>query len=187
MAIASPALDTLRETLTDDFRDTKLNLASVLAGENLTDSQAWGIALASARFLRSSKLAAAMEADLAGGLGPAAVAVISDATAAAALMAMTTVYYRFRHMIGKETYASRPPRLRMQRMAKPATTSVEFELMSLACAALAGCEFCLQNHEAKIVADGISEEACHDCIRIAAVVAAAAVAFGKDDHGETEE
>ena len=55
--------------------------------------------------------------------------------------------------------------------------------MSLACAALAGCEFCLQNHEAKIVAEGTSEESCHDCVRIAAVVAAAAVATdaGGDD------
>ncbi|NCX99711.1 MAG: alkyl hydroperoxide reductase [Planctomycetia bacterium] len=173
--MTAPALDALRETLPDDFKDTKLNLASVLAGENLGDAQAWGIALAAARFLRAPRLASALEADMRAGLGEAA-AVISDATAAAGLMAMNTVYYRFRHMIGKESYASRPPRLRMQRMAKPATSAVDFELMSLACAALAGCEFCLQNHEAKIVAEGTSEESCHDCVRIAAVVAAAAVA-----------
>ena len=176
MPITAPALDALRETLPDDFKDTKLNLASVLAGENLGDAQAWGVALAAARFLRAARLASALESDMRAGLGEAAAAAISDATAAAGLMAMNTVYYRFRHMIGKEAYASRPPRLRMQRMAKPATSAVDFELMSLACAALAGCEFCLQNHEAKIVAEGTSEESCHDCVRIAAVVAAAAVA-----------
>lgn len=176
MPLASPTLDALRDTFTDDFKDTKLNLASVLSGENLTDAQAWGVALASARFLRAHRLMNALEADLRAGLGEPAEAVISDATAAAGLMAMNTVYYRFRHMIGKESYAARPPRLRMQRMAKPATSAVDFELMSLACAALAGCEFCLQNHEAKIVAEGTSEDACHDCVRIAAVVAAAAVA-----------
>jgi lipoyl-dependent peroxiredoxin subunit D len=173
MPIAAPALDALRETFPEEFKDTKLNLASVLAGENLSDAQAWGVALAAARFLRTPRLALALEADMNAGLGDAAAAVISDATAAAGLMAMNTVYYRFRHMIGKETYSSRPPRLRMQRIAKPATTAVDFELMSLACAALAGCEFCLQNHEAKIVAEGTSEEACHDAVRIAAVVAAA--------------
>jgi alkyl hydroperoxide reductase subunit D len=139
--------------------------------------------LQAARFLRAARLASALEADMRAGLGEAAAAVISDATAAAGLMAMNTVYYRFRHMIGKESYASRPPRLRMQRMAKPATSSVDFELMSLACAALAGCEFCLQNHEAKIVAEGTSEESCHDCVRIAAVVAAAAVATDAGDDG----
>ena len=176
MPLAAPALDALRETFPDDFKDTKLNLASVLAGETLTDAQAWGVALASARFLRAPRLVTALEADIQAGLGEQAAAVISDATAAAGLMAMNTVYYRFRHMIGKDSYESRPPRLRMQRIAKPATSALEFELMSLACAALAGCEFCLQNHEAKIVAEGTSEEACHDCVRIAAVVAAATIA-----------
>jgi len=178
MPIACPALDALRETLPEEFKDTKLNLSSVLAGENLSDAQAWGVALASAWFLRAPKLASALELDVEAGLGETAAAVISDAKAAAGLMAMNTVYYRFRHMIGnasgKESYSARPPRLRMQRMAKPATTAAEFELMSLACAALAGCEFCLGNHEAKIVGEGVSEEACHDAVRIAAVIAAAA-------------
>jgi alkyl hydroperoxide reductase subunit D len=180
MPLAAPALDALRETLPEEFKDTKLNLSSVLAGENLSDQQAWGIALAAARFVRAPRLAAALASDIATGFGDAANPMISDATAAAGLMAMNTVYYRFRHMIGhvagKESYAARPPRLRMQRIAKPATTAVAFELMSLACAALAGCEFCLENHEAKIVAEGTSEEACHDAVRIAAVIAAAAVA-----------
>jgi alkyl hydroperoxide reductase subunit D len=176
--LATPALDVLRDGLPEEFRDTRLNLSSVLAGENLSDAQAFGVALASAEFLRAPRLAAALAADLRAGLGDAADAVISDATAAAGLMAMNTVYYRFRHMIGKESYAARPPRLRMQRMAKPATSAVEFELMSLACAALAGCEFCLQNHEAKLLAEGTSEDACHDAVRIAAVTAAAACGLG---------
>jgi alkyl hydroperoxide reductase subunit D len=175
MPIAMPALEALRDSLPDDFKDTRLNLGSVLAGENLNDSQACGIALAAARFLRGPKLAAALVSDIQGGLGETAAAVISDAEAAAGLMAMNTVYYRSRHMLGKESYAARPARLRMQRIAKPLTDAVHFELMSLACAALAGCEFCLQSHEAKLVASGTSEDACHDCIRIAAVIAAAAV------------
>jgi alkyl hydroperoxide reductase subunit D len=174
MPLATPALDALRDTLPEEFKDTRLNMQSVLAGENLTDAQAFGVALAAAHFLRAPRLAAALTADLQAGLGDAAAPVISDAVAAAGLMAMNTVYYRFRHMIGKESYAARPPRLRMQRMAKPATTAVDFELMSLACAALAGCEFCLQNHEAKLLAEGTGEEACHDAVRIAAVVSAAA-------------
>jgi alkyl hydroperoxide reductase subunit D len=176
MALATPALDAWRDTLPDELKDIRLNLSAVLAGENLAAPQALGVALAAARFVRAKNLADALEADLRAGLGDAATPVISDAIAAAGLMAMNTVYYRFRHMIGKESYGARPPRLRMQRMAKPATSAVEFELMSLACAALAGCEFCLQNHEAKIVAEGTSEDACHDSVRIAAVVAAAAVA-----------
>jgi hypothetical protein len=45
--------------------------------------------------------------------------VIEDAAAAAALMSMTNIYYRFRHMIGKPSYSENPARLRMNRLAKP--------------------------------------------------------------------
>ena len=56
MSIATPALDALRDTLPDDFKDTRLNLSSVLAGENLQPAQALGMALAAARFVRHKKL-----------------------------------------------------------------------------------------------------------------------------------
>ena len=173
MSIATPALDALRDTLPEELKDIRLNLGSVLVGEHLPAAGSLGVALAAAIFVRCRPLAEALQADLRGG-DPTATAVISDAVAAAGLMAMNTVYYRFRHMIGKESYAARPPRLRMSRMAQPATSKADFELMSLACAALAGCEFCLQNHEASLLNLGVSEDACHDAVRIAAVVNAAA-------------
>ena len=101
MPIATPSLDALRDTLPEEFKDTRLNLASVLACENLSDTQAFGVALAAARFLRAPKLAEAVEADILAGLADSAAALISDAVAASGLMAMNTVYYRARHMIGK--------------------------------------------------------------------------------------
>jgi alkyl hydroperoxide reductase subunit D len=104
--------------------------------------------------------------------------VLADAVAAAGLMAMNTVYYRFRHMLGKESYEARSPRLRMGRMAQPATSKADFELMSLACAALAGCEVCIRSHEASLLHLGLGEDACHDTVRIAAVVNAAACGAG---------
>jgi len=174
MSIATPALDALRDTLPDELKDIRLNLPAVLSGENLEPRQAFGTALAAAIFTRSPRLADALEADMRGGLGDAAAPVISDAVAAAGLMAMNTVYYRFRHMLGKESYEARSPRLRMSRMAQPATSKADFELMSLGCAALAGCELCIKNHEASLVHLGASEDACHDAVRIAAVINAAA-------------
>ena len=176
MAISTPALDALRDArlATPELKDIRLNLSSVLAGENLTDSQAFGTGLAAALFLKCQPLAQALEADMRAGLATAAEPLISDATAAAALMAMNTVYYRFRHMLGKESYEARSPRLRMSRMAQPATSKADFELMSLGCAALAGCELCIKNHEASLVHLGVSEEACHDAVRIAAVINAVA-------------
>jgi alkyl hydroperoxide reductase subunit D len=178
MALATPALDAWRDTLPDDLKDIRLNLAAVLAGEHLQPAQALGVALAAARFVRSKNLADAIDSDLRAGLGDGAGPVVSDAVAAAGLMAMNTVYYRFRHMLGKESYEARSPRLRMSRMAQPATSKLDFELMSLACAALAGCELCIRNHEASLLHLGASEEACHDAVRIAAVVNAAACGLG---------
>ena len=174
MSIATPSLDTLRDTLPDELKDIRLNLSSVLAGENLQPTQAFGVALASAAFVRCKPLSQALEADLRAAGDADAAPVLSDAIAAAGLMAMNTVYYRFRHMLGKESYEARSPRLRMSRMAQPATSKADFELMSLGCAALAGCELCIKNHEASLVHLGVSEDACHDAVRIAAVINAVA-------------
>lgn len=183
MSISLPALDACRDTLPDELKDIRLNLSAVLTGESLQPAQALGTALAAAHFVRSKPLADALESDIRAGLGVAAAAVIADALAAAGLMAMNTVYYRFRHMLGKESYEARPPRLRMSRMAQPATGKLDFELMSLGCAALAGCELCIKNHESSLLHLGASEDACHDAVRIAAVINAAACGLGAQPAG----
>lgn len=174
MTIATPALDLLRDTLPDELKDIRLNLSSLIGGEHLQPQQTLGIALAAAEFLKCHVLAASLQSDIRAGLASMAPAMISDAIAAAGLMAMNTVYYRFRHMINKESYESRPARLRMSRLAQPATSKIDFEFMSLGCAALAGCEACIKNHEASLVHLGESEDACHDAVRIAAVISATA-------------
>ena len=178
MSVATPAVDTLRDSLPDDLKDIRLNLSSVLAGEHLQPAQALGVALSAARFIRAEKLAKSLATDIETSLGESAAGVLADAEAAAGIMAMNTVYYRFRHMIGKESYSARPARLRMNRMNQPSTNKADFELMSLACAALAGCEMCLKSHEASLLKLDLSEDACHDAVRIAAVVNAVAVGLG---------
>ncbi len=104
-------------------------------------------------------------------------AVIDDGIAAAALMGMNNVFYRFRHMIGKPSYETKPARLRMQRIAKPATNKADFELFCLAVSAINGCEACVRSHEHVVVEGGLSEDNVHDAVRIAAVIHAAAVAL----------
>jgi alkyl hydroperoxide reductase subunit D len=97
--------------------------------------------------------------------------------AAAALMAMNNVYYRFRHFIGKETYSQKPARLRMNRLAKPATSKADLELFSLAASAINGCEICVQAHEKAVLEAGLTEDIVHDAVRIAATIHATAVAL----------
>ena len=103
-------LDQLRNALPDTARDIKLNLQSVLQPGTLSAEQTWGTAVATAMATRHPDLVEAVLADARAHAGEAA---IQDAQAAATLMGMNNVYYRFRHMIGKETYSQKPARLRM--------------------------------------------------------------------------
>jgi len=167
-------LEELRESIPEPARDIKLNLQSVLQPGSLSPAQRWGVAIASAVATRNAKLRDAMLADARVDVG---ADVIDDALAAAALMAMNNVYYRFRHLIGKASYNQMPARLRMQRIAKPATNKADFELFCLAVSAINGCEACIRSHEAVVLQGGLSEEQVHDAIRIAAVVNAASVAI----------
>jgi alkyl hydroperoxide reductase subunit D len=169
------ALDAIRDALPEPARDIRLNLQAVLQpGGTLTPAQRWGVALATAAAARNATLRDAILRDAA---AEVEAAVIDDALAAAALMGMNNVYYRFRHMIGKPSYSEKPARLRMNRLVKPATSKADFELFSLAVSAVNGCEACVRAHERVVLQGGVTEDAVHDAVRIAAVVHAAAVAL----------
>ena len=135
-AVETSVVETLRARLPEYARDAKLNLQSVLQPGTLTSDQRWGVAIASAAAARNRELLDALLADAKSGVSPA---VVEDALAAASLMAMNNVYYRFRHIIGKPSYEQKPARLRMQRIAKPATNKADFELFCLAVSAINGC------------------------------------------------
>jgi alkyl hydroperoxide reductase subunit D len=167
-------IEAIRDLLPDAARDTKLNLQSVLQQGSLSAAQRWGTAIASAIASRNSELRDAVLADAATEVD---ATVVDDAMAAASLMAMNNVYYRFRHMIGKESYSQIPARLRMQRIAKPASNKVDFELFCLAVSAINGCESCVRSHEHVVREGGLSEEQVNDAVRIAAVINAAAVSL----------
>ncbi|WP_165066943.1 carboxymuconolactone decarboxylase family protein [Paludisphaera rhizosphaerae] len=161
------SLDDLKASLGDDTKDLRLNLGNVLDNGDLLPVERWAVALASAYFLRAGELVEALTAAGSVHLTPEAIA---DARAAAAIMGMNTVYYRFRHMIGKPSYSQRQAGLRMSRMAKPAAGKGLFELASMACAALAGCEMCIKAHEQSLLHEGYTEDKVHQAVRIAAVV-----------------
>ena len=170
----SPALDRLRDTFPEAAKDIKVNVQTVLGQSSLSEAQKWGIAYATALAARNPELRDAVRADAAAAVD---ATVLEDARAAAALMAMNNVYYRFRHMIGKPAYSDKPARLRMQRLAQPATNKLDFELFCLAVSAVNGCEQCLQSHEKVVLEGGLSEDHVNDAVRIAATMAAAAQAL----------
>lgn len=169
-------LQELLATVPEPAKDLRLNLERVLAEDGgLTPAQAWGTALAAALTAGHEPLTRALAAAAAERVTPA---VLADAQAAAALMGMSNVYYRFRHLVGKEDYARLPARLRMVRLGKPAGEALDFELFCLAVSALNGCETCVRGHEAKLRQQGASVERVHDAVRVAAIVQGVATALG---------
>jgi alkyl hydroperoxide reductase subunit D len=168
------AVDLLAAELVEPARDIKLNLQAVLAPGSLTPAQRWGTAVAAAVASRNVRLQVAIVADARKEVG---AAVVEDAVAAAAIMAMNNVYYRFRHQIGKPSYGDRPARLRMNRLVKPGGTKVDFELFCLAASAVFGCDWCMRSHERVVVEGGMTEEQVHEAIRIVAAIQGAAIAL----------
>lgn len=168
------ALETLRQSFPESAKDIKLNLQAVLTDSTLSNEQRWGVAVASALATHHRALRDATLADARKNVDEK---VIEDAKAAAVLMAMNNIYYRFRHFIEKPAYGQKAPRLRMNRMMQPTTTKVDFELYSLAVSAIHGCEMCVKAHEDVVVKHGITEDQVNDAIRIAATFHAAATAL----------
>jgi alkyl hydroperoxide reductase subunit D len=167
-------LEALRASLPEAAKDIKLNLQSVLEQSSLSPVQVWGVALASAIAAGNPALTSAISREAA---ARASREVADDAVAAASLMAMNNVYYRFRHFVKTPSYSEKPPRLRMNRILKPLGSKADFELMCLAVSAINGCESCVVSHEKAVLQAGLSEEQVHDAVRIASTVAAAAVAL----------
>jgi alkyl hydroperoxide reductase subunit D len=168
------ALEALRQTFPDYAKDIKLNLPAVLGDSTLSVEQRWGVAVASAISCNHPRLRDATVADAKRHVPQT---VLEDAAAAAVVMAMNNIYYRFRHMVEKPAYGQKAPRLRMNRMNQPTTSKVDFELYSLAVSAIHGCEMCVKAHEKVVVEAGVSEDQVNDTIRIAATFHAAAIAL----------
>lgn len=165
----------LREQLPDAARDIKINLSNVLQPGTLNAAQTWGVALATSYAARNAALTQALLADAkSSGIDDA---VVEDAKAAAILMGMNNVYYRFRHLIGDEAYSQKPARLRMMRLGQVATNKVDFELYCLAVSAVNNCQSCMQSHEKVVIEGGLNTDQVHDAVRIGAVIHAAAVAL----------
>jgi lipoyl-dependent peroxiredoxin subunit D len=167
-------LDTIRDSLPDYARDLRLNLGSVLSttgAPGLTDRQIWAVAVAAAIASRHVPLARDLEALAAAHLSPAD---LNAARAAAAVMGMNNIYYRFLHLVEDAEYQQMPARLRMNVRANPGIEKADFELLSLAVSAINGCGTCVASHERQLRQHGLPREAVQSAVRIAATVHAVA-------------
>ena len=170
-------LNPIKNLIPDYAKDLKLNLSSVLTPEGapgLNQTQILATALASAIAARNSVLLAEIEALAAPVLDEAQV---NAARAAASIMGMNNVYYRFTHLVGNDEYAKLPAKLRMNVIGNPGVDKTDFELYSLAVSAINGCGACVASHEKVVRRAGLGADAVQSAVRIAAVVHGIAVAL----------
>ncbi len=114
------SIQTLKDRLPDYAKDLRLNLSS-LAGETvLTEQQKAGTFIAAALASRNVEVIQAINDEFAGNLDPAAYTAVK---AAAAIMGMNNVYYRFLHLTTNEEYGRLPAKLRMNVIGNPGTAN----------------------------------------------------------------
>ncbi len=168
-------IETIKAELPAYAKDLRLNLDSVLSeggAPGLSLKQIGAVALASAIAARNTSLTRAMESFASDKLDGTE---IDGVRAAAAMMGMTNIYYRFNHLVANKEYETLRASLRMNVMVNPGIEKVAFEAASLAVSAINGCGACLDSHEKTLRQHGVSAQGVQSIVRIAAVVHAVAV------------
>jgi len=165
------SLKTFAETLPDYAKDIRLNVGSLVGDQTLSDQRKYGLLLACAHGTGYRPLVEAAEAEAAGKLSPEAA---NAARAAAAVMAMNNVYYRFVHLAANKEYATLPAKLRMNVIGSPGIEKDDFELFSLAVSAMNGCGMCIDSHEKVLKGHNVTAETIQTAVRIGAVLKAVA-------------
>ena len=157
--------------LPDYAKDIRLNLGSLVSDQTLSDQRKYGLLLATAHGSGYKPLVEAAEAEAVGKLSPGAA---TAARAAAAIMAMNNVYYRFVHLASNKEYGQLPAKLRMNVIGAPGIDKADFELFSLALSAQNGCGMCIDAHEKVLKQHGVPAETIQAAGRYGAVMTAAA-------------
>lgn len=164
------SLEILKDLVKDYGKDIRINIESVLTPEGapgLSQTQIYGTFLASAYATKNEKLKGLAEDLVRGALSSEE---IEGVKAAATIMAMNNVYYRYLHLMeGQEELKKLPAKLRMTVIGKPGIEKVNFELYSLAISAVEGCGMCINAHVHEIQKAGIENLGIQSAIRIAAV------------------
>lgn len=165
------SIDALKDQMPEYAKDIKLNLGSLASDHTLNPQQLWGCFLAAALSSRNANVIEAVATESAAYLSPE---VQNAVKAAAAVMAMNNIYYRFVHLASNHAYQTMPAKLRMNIIANPGVDKTDFELWSLVVSAVNGCGMCIDSHEQHLAKSGMSGEGIQTAVRIAATIHAAA-------------
>jgi alkyl hydroperoxide reductase subunit D len=177
------ALEDLIGGLPAYAKDLKLNYSSLVKqNTELTPQQLWGTVVVAAIATRSAELTTEVIAEAESALSPEA---LEAAKAAAAIMGMNNIYYRFHHLTKNDKYATLPSRLRMNVLRGHSIEPVDFELWCLVVSAVNACDKCVDSHEKVLREKGATEELINAAIRVASVVHAIGVVLDSEKASPT--
>ena len=131
------SLDTIKNLIPDYAKDIKLNISGIVNEETLSAQQFWGTMLACAMAGGNDTVIREVAEDAAKNLSAEAM---TAAKAAASIMAMNNVYYKFVGMSSNPEYKTMTAKLRMNVIGNTGVDKGYFELWSLAVSAMNGCK-----------------------------------------------
>ena len=157
-------VDNIKDSIPEYAKDIRLNLDNVINRSTLDPVVVNGVALAAAVASGNQILAEKISSSLDDKESNAALS-------AAAIMAMTNVWYPYVEMTGDAALKGLPPQLRMNViMSHGGTTKANFEAYSLAASIVGKCHFCVKAHYDTLKKEGMTVDQLRDVGRIAAVV-----------------
>ncbi len=160
-------VDSLKDTIPDYAKDTRLNLDAVIKRSSLPIEEAEAVAVAAAFATGNSKFWTWVHSQIADRKEADA------ALTAASLMAMNNVWYPYVEMAEDENLKGLPAQLRMNAIATHGgTTKARFEAYSLAASIVGKCHFCVKAHYDTLKKEGYTVEQLRDIGRISAIITA---------------
>ena len=172
------SIDAIKSAMPAYAKDIKLNVSSLSNDETLSPRQLWGTFLVSALACGNEFIIQQVAEEAANHLSDAEK---EAAKAAASIMAMNNIYYRFVHLSSNKEYQTMQAKLRMNIIGNPGVDKDDFELWSLAVSAINGCGMCIDAHEQQLLQHGVSKEQVQTAVRVASVIhAASAIMVGEE-------
>ena len=157
-------VDTIKESLPDYAKDTRLNLDAVINRSSLDVTEANACALAAAMATGNGKLVTFIQSSLQD------AAERDAALTASSLMGMNNVWYPYVEMVGGALEGI-PPQLRMNSIASHGgTTKLRFEAYSLSASIVGKCHFCVKAHFDTLENEGYSIDQLRDIGSIASTI-----------------
>lgn len=171
-------LESLRELFPNYAKDVRLTLESAVARSPLPLNEAAGCALAAALTAGSATLVRHITDS-----GMLNATEIEAAKAAAAIMAMNNIWYRYVELSGDKELRAEEPELRMSAYATHGGTDERrFTMWVLSASIVGGCRSCIASHAAELREIGLSVGDLREIGRIAAAVNAAAKVLVSEGH-----